>query len=103
MDEKIILLENEIDSEIFRFIVNDENKRNRNSIQIFINSKPLSHKEKKIICEYLDKFWLKELRYEGFITTSKKYHFSIKSYSETKYLVRLRLSLLSWIPKRFSL
>lgn len=101
MEEKVILLESEIDAEILNFIIN-EGTKNRN-LQIIIDSKPISCEEKKVICKHLNEVWLKELEEEGFISASKDYHFSIKSYSETKYLIQLKFSHFSWIIKRLLL
>lgn len=101
MEEKVMLLESEIDAEILNFIINEE-IQNRN-LKIIIDSEPISCEEKSIICKHLNEFWLKELEEEGFISASKDYHFSIKSYSETKYLIQLKFSHFSWIIKRLSL
>ena len=96
-----MLLESEIDVEILNFIINEE-IQNRN-LKIIIDSEPISCEEKSIISKHLNEFWLKELEEEGFISASKDYHFSIKSYSETKYLIQLKFSHFSWIIKRLSL
>ena len=102
MKEKVILLESEIEAEIFSFIINNEKTQKRN-LQIIIDSEPISYKEKKTICNHLNKVWLKELEEEGLISDLNNYHFSIKKHSETKYLIQLKFSYFSWIIKRFSL